>query len=37
MMEKLSDISKNLGVLSVLIYIRLNNFFKLCEPQENDK
>lgn len=37
MMDKLKDISKNLGVLSVLIFIRLHTFFKKCETVESDK
>ena len=37
MMEKLNDISSNLGMLSILIFIRLQNILKLSRTNFDDK
>jgi len=36
-MNKLNHIASELGVLSVLIFVRLNTFFKLSEVAETEK
>lgn len=36
-MKNLEHISKDLGVLSVLIFIRLNHFFKMTEVSPNEQ